>query len=295
MSLPLKKPIRETVPKSDQESFHCEVVRGTSYGAQWHFHPEYQITLALKGRGHRVVGDSLAPLVAGDLVLVGSNLPHVWHQDQGKASSKDTVHAIVIRFLSDFLGDEFLHSPEMDSIRRLLKQSARGLHVRGATCMEATARIKRLAESKGFSRVIELLALLDLLSHSKDLKPLSSPNFAPELKGGDQDRMERVLHYIHSHLTEPIDRDEVATRASLSPGAFSRFFKTRTGKSLPQYVNELRIGRACSILAEGDAKVSDIALDSGFENLANFNRQFRSITGMMPRQYREEFQHSANG
>jgi len=90
-------------------------------------------------------------------------------------------------------------------------------------------------------------------------------------------------------------RDEVATRASLSPGAFSRFFKTRTGKSLPQYVNELRIGRACSLLAEGDAKVSDIALDSGFENLANFNRQFRSITGMMPRQYREEFQHSANG
>ena len=107
-----RPPILETVPHSEQESFHCEVVRGASYGAQWHFHPEYQLTLVLKSRGYRVVGDNLAPLTVGDLVLVGSNLPHVWHQDESGGRERNAVHAIVIRFLGDFLGDHFLQKPE---------------------------------------------------------------------------------------------------------------------------------------------------------------------------------------
>ena len=111
----------------------------------------------------------------------------------------------------------------------------------------------------------------------------------PELHASDQDRMSRVLRHIQAHLMEEISRDEVAARASLSAGAFSRFFKTRTGKTLPQYVNELRIGRACSRLAETDDKISDIALDCGFDNLSGFNRQFQRITGTTPRAYRGKF------
>jgi AraC-like DNA-binding protein len=105
--------------------------------------------------------------------------------------------------------------------------------------------------------------------------------------------MSRVLRHIHAHLMDDIARDDVAARASLSAGAFSRFFKTRTGKTLPQYVNELRIGRACSRLAETEDKISDIALDCGFANLSGFNRQFQRVTGMTPRKYRADFQRSA--
>src|SRR5438128_2277623 len=156
------KPVFEKTPQAQWESLHCEVVRGSGYAAAWHFHPEYQITLVLKSRGHRLVGDSVAPLAAGDLVLVGSNLPHVWHTDQ--------------------------------------------------------------------------------------------------------DRMSRVCGYIDSHLGDAIERRAVAAEAHLSEGAFSRYFKLRTGKTLPEYVNALRVGRACRLLVETDAKVAEIAFDCGFEN-----------------------------
>jgi AraC-like DNA-binding protein len=287
------RPVLENTPHREWESFHCEVVQGSGYGAQWHFHPEHQLTLVLKSRGYRVVGDNLTPLTAGDLVLVGSNLPHVWHQDEGGGRERNAVHAIVIRFRGDFLGDHFLQRPELEPVRLLLKRASRGLQISGRTRDSVASRIESLAEKKGLGRVIELLAILDELAHSREMKPLSSARFVPELKGTDQGRMEKVFRYIHANVSESIDRDEAAAHASLSPGAFSRFFKTRTGKTLPQYVNELRIGRACSMLAEADVKITDLALDCGFGNLANFNRQFQRVTGMTPKAYRREFQRNA--
>jgi AraC-like DNA-binding protein len=85
----------------------------------------------------------------------------------------------------------------------------------------------------------------------------------------------------------------VAARANLSVSAFSRFFKLRTGKTLPQYVNELRVGRACRLLADERIKVADLAMQCGFQNLANFNRFFRQITQLTPRQYREQLRRNA--
>ncbi len=290
------RPVLENTPQREWESFHCEVVRGSGYGAQWHFHPEHQLTLVLRSRGHRVVGDNISPLTAGDLVLVGGNVPHVWHQDEvDRDASEDAVHAIVTRFRDDFLGTEFMRTPEMEPVRSLLRRAQRGLVVNGGTRHRVSKRMQAMAAATGLQRVIELLHVLDDLAQSRDLKPLASAGFRPELHETDQGRMGRVFGYIHEHLTDPISRDAVAARASLSAGAFSRFFKTRTGKTLPQYVNELRVGRACSRLAETDDKVADIALDCGFENLANFNRQFQRLMNASPRAYRQQFRRSALG
>ena len=105
--------------------------------------------------------------------------------------------------------------------------------------------------------------------------------------------MERVIAHIHAHLTGDVDRAGAARAAHLSAGAFSRFFKLRTGKTLPEYVNELRVGRACRLLADESRKVTDVALDCGFRNLANFNRRFREITRLTPRDYRRQLRRSA--
>lgn len=290
------RPVLENTPQREWESFHCEVVKGSSYGAQWHFHPEHQLTLVLRSRGHRVVGDNISPLTTGDLVLVGGNVPHVWHQDEmDREESDDAVHAIVVRFRDDFLGGDFMRTPEMEPVRALLRRAQRGLAIHGSTRTQASGRMQSMAEATGLQRVLELLHLLDELAQSRDLKPLASAGFRPELHETDQGRMGRVFGYIHEHLTEPISREAVAAKASLSAGAFSRFFKTRTGKTLPQYVNELRVGRACSRLAETDDKVADIALDCGFDNLANFNRQFQRLMNASPRAYRQQFRRSALG
>lgn len=302
-----RQPILETTPQSSRESFHCEVVKGSGYGARWHFHPEVQLTLVLKSAGYRIVGDNIAPLMPRDLVLVGANLPHVWHQEEGNAECgvrnaesemrrkerADAVHAIVVRFREDFLGSHFLQSPEMEAVRRLLKRSARGLRVTGATREVVAEQMEELTELQGLGRLLKLLEIVNGLAVSKQLQPIASANFSPELRDSDTPRMQRVMRYIHEHLDQLIERGEVARCAALSEGAFSRFFKTRTGKTLPQYINELRVGNACARLRDAGAKVADIALGCGFENLANFNRQFRAITGMSPREYRSTFEDHA--
>nr|AUN37498.1 transcriptional regulator, AraC family [uncultured bacterium] len=178
-------------------------------------------------------------------------------------------------------------------MRRLLQRASRGLSVSGKTRDKVAASLKALPELDGVERVAALITILSQLATSDDLQPIASPGFAPVLASGDQRRVERVMAFIHRHLTEPIDRAAVAAEAHLSAGAFSRFFKLRTGKTLPRYINELRVGRACSLLANEQVKVTDVALECGFQNLANFNRRFREITRLTPREYRRRLQHSA--
>lgn len=285
------KPVFEKTPHTQWESFHCEVVRGDSYNAAWHFHPEYQITLVIKSCGYRLVGDNIAPLHAGDMVLVGSNLPHVWQQERATGPARaPAVHAVIVRFLETFAGKDFLEIPEMKAVRLLLRRSIRGLHVTGATRQVAAEKMQRLADASGLERISELLSILNMLARSNELAPIASAGFVPVLNGSDHDRMERVCDYINAHLEEAIDRSAVARQAHLSEGAFSRFFKLRTGKTLPRYINELRVGRACRFLAEGEAKITDIGMDCGFANLANFNRRFLEIAGLTPHEYRRRFQ-----
>jgi AraC-like DNA-binding protein len=286
------RPVFEKTPHSQWESFHCEVVRGDSYNAAWHFHPEYQITLVIKSCGYRLVGDNIAPLHAGDLVLMGSNLPHVWQQERAAhPDPADGVHAVIIRFLETFAGNDFLEIPEMKPIRLLLRRSARGLQATGAARQVVAEKMRRLPEATGLERISGLLSILNTLASSNELKPIASPGFVPVLNGSDHDRMERVCNYINVHLGDVIDRAEVARHAHLSQGAFSRFFKLRTGKTLPRYINELRVGRACRLLAEGETKITDIAMECGFSNLANFNRRFLEISGVTPRNYRQRLRH----
>ena len=284
------KPVFEQTPRTQWESFHCEVVRGDSYHAAWHFHPEYQLTLVIRSNGHRLVGDHIAPLHAGDLVLVGANLPHVWQQDESQsANSGHAVHAVIVRFLETFAGRDFLEIPEMEPVLRLLRRSGRGLQVTGRTREIVEEKMRELPNIGGLERIGGLLSILNTLARSKELKSIASPSFLPILDSSDQDRMQRVCNYINSHLTGSIERARVAHEAHLSEGAFSRFFKLRTGKTLPQFVNELRIGRACRLLADGEAKITDIALECGFSSLANFNRRFLEITGFSPGNYRRQF------
>jgi AraC-like DNA-binding protein len=280
------KPEFEQTPMGDWESFHCEEIRGSSYNATWHFHPEVQLTLVLKSSGYRLVGDNISALHAGDLVLLGSNLPHVWHQEREPRSGQASVHAIVVRFLPTFLGPGFLDVPEMAAVRRLLTRASRGLHVTGETRNAAASKMKELPRLKGLQRLASLLCVLDLLAKSSSLRPIASPGFVPDTSGEGQFRLERILGYLHENLERPINRAGVARQAHMNPTAFSRFFRQRTGKTLPEYVNEVRIGRACRMLADEQLKVIDIAMRCGFQNLANFNRKFLQITGYNPSAYR---------
>lgn len=294
MTRPHRQPILETTPFSAHQSLLCEEITGPSYGAQWHFHPELQITYVKQSRGHKIIGDHLSPIEDGEIVLVGSNLPHVWFQTPSTDSNATPVHAIILRFTLDFWGRECLAKPEFKQVQQLFKSAARGLNFEGSANEKLTRLLDQLLRQSGLPRMITFLEVLQCMASTKERTPLATSKYQPDLKTSDEDRMVRVMEHLHSHLYEEVSRKEIAEIAHLSEGAFSRFFKTRTGRTLPQYVNELRIGQACELLINRNDQILDVAMDCGFHNLANFNRHFLSITGYTPSAYRKAFAQGVN-
>lgn len=281
------KPILERIPQHKLESYYCEVVSARTVPTPWHFHPECQLTLVVNSVGNRFVGDNVSDFAPGDMVFVGPNLPHVWNHSGPQRPDGDPALSIVVQFRENIFGAEFMDLPELARVRRLIQSGAVALQIRGATRDYASERMREIPHSKGPRRLLLLLEILDRLSRSRELQPISSPAFRPDLNPLDEERVGKVCAYIDQHLHDPIFREDLARLVNLSPDAFGRFFKSRMGKSLPTFVNELRISRACRLLSETNTSITRISEDCGFENLSNFNRQFLRHTNRTPSQYRK--------
>ncbi|OYW30161.1 MAG: hypothetical protein B7Z47_03950 [Chthoniobacter sp. 12-60-6] len=281
------KPIVEKLsPLAAAEAVVCEVVRGHDFGCVWHYHVECEITLVVKGGTERLVGNNISSLLPGDLVLLGSNVPHDYRNLHAAGKPPTEVEAIVVQFLPELPGHEdWLMRSTMKPIRHLFQRASQGVEVTGITRLTATRMVKDMLHVHGMKRVILLLQLLDLLSNSEELKEISSP-VLPQPIPGASDRVSTACEFIAAHLPEPIYVADLAAIVGLGKSAFSRLFKKSTGRTVPQYVNELRIARACLLLAETDLTVSQIAMDCGFVSPAHFQRQFREHQHCVPLVYR---------
>jgi len=277
----------ERVSTGGAASFICRRRTDARFGFYWHVHPEIELTLIVRSRGRRFVGDSIEPYEDGDLVLVGADLPHTWDSDPRR---KGPHEAVFCQFSASFLGPDFLRAPEMAAVRRLLDRAAQGLRFTGRTQKAVSRRMDGMERLQGLGRLAALLDVLHALAGSRDVRPLSSREFAPALRRGDADRIDRVCKFLNDRCTGRISLADAAAAAHLSIPAFSRFFRRRTGRTLVAYLNELRTGLACRELIETDRPISDIAFDSGFNNLSNFNRKFLELKRMSPRDFRREFQ-----
>ena len=142
----------------------------------------------------------------------------------------------------------------------------------------------------GFQRVLDLLQILHRLAGSDELAPICSLGYLPQLPDQDGERLRRLCSIIQERISEPLPRNAIAAAAHLSPSAFSRFFKARTGKTFQDFVNELRIGRACRLLSEHEMNITEVAFACGFGNVASFNRSFRRAKHMNPTAYRRKLQ-----
>lgn len=267
-----------------------KAIQAEGFDCPWHTHPEFELILILQSNGYRVVGDNIETLAAGDLVLIGPGLPHIWQETPMKGRRR-LVKAQLIQFETNFLSDGLLKLPAFEPIRRLLARARRGIHFTGPTRKSISELMHRLPAQSGLDRILILLKILDLLAQSKHSRTLASSSYDTQAMAADQvsiDRMDRVFQHLNSHLGEVIRLSDVARVVSLSEGAFSRFFRTHTGKTFPKFLNELRIGRACQLLIESDKSVTEVAYDAGFTNLANFNRQFLRQKKANPRTFRRQ-------
>jgi AraC-like DNA-binding protein len=272
---------REVVAADDGGSFHAHDYSQPGFPFRWHYHPEAELTVIIEGRGLRFVGDSIEPFREGDCVLVGPDCPHSWSAEPRRGRR---VRAQVIQFDPAPLAG-LLALREFAAAASAVTRSGRGLLVEGA----ARARVATLVDEmcatpatapRRVTALVEALAVVGA-GASRELSSGIRP-----LDAAARRRLGEVLAWLEANATRAPTQGEAAARAGLSPAAFSRFFARTVGKTFVAYLGELKIGTACRLLAETDRPILDIAMASGFNNLANFNRRFRALKGVPPSAWR---------
>ncbi len=271
-------------------SFNLFVQDVPYFSTPWHYHPEYEIVLVLESTGKRFVGSSITDFKAGDLCMIGSFLPHYYRNDDHYYAKESKIKAksLVIHFLEDFMGDKFLQLPESQSIKALLERSKRGLSFGEKTVQKVASKFKNLPNLTGIERLLEMIAILKILSESDDKQDLTT-NPISLRNEVDSARMNKVFEYVMQKYQEEIQLRDVADLANMSESAFSRYFKKRTRRTFTQFLAEIRIEHACKLLTVDKLSVAEISFESGFNNLSNFNRQFKAIKKITPLAYRTKF------
>jgi AraC-like DNA-binding protein len=282
----MKLNVEKSSPEADIEPVVCAVVRGGDFDGTQHQHPECEITWLISGEMTLQVGTEISLLQSGDLVFLGPNVPHEFCKQPAPNAPTLPAEAIVVQFLPQLPGlDDWLHRSSMRPTRQLLERASRGLTVMGTTRLTATRIIKEMPHSRGMKRVILLLQLLDLLATSDEMQ-IISPSLTTQQPSSASDRISKTFEHLEAHLAEPYYVPELAAMVGLGRSAFSRLFKKCTGRTVPQFVNEIRITRACRLLAETDLTVSQIAFECGFLSPAHFQRQFQERRQCTPLAYR---------
>lgn len=256
----------------------------------WHYHPEYELTWIMRGRGTRFVGDSIEAYGPNDLVLMGPNLPHCYHDEPQLPARRGGADLAVVQFRPEVFGGDFLGLPEARGIAALLRAGKCGLHVKGDLAATVQARMLKILDSTGIARMVALIETLDMLAAGLDgLRPLASADYHinNDINAANRRRIELIHSHVRAHLEDDINQSEVARLVGLTPSAFSRFFRKATGQTFVGFVNILRVNEACRKLAETDACITEIAFSCGYWSIANFNRQFLHLKGMNPTQFRE--------
>lgn len=279
----------EKITLGKDVSLNVKKIKKKRFDSSLHFHPEIEITLILKSNGTRFVGDNISSFGRDDLVMIGTNLPHYWSNDNITDDSDGGSEAIVVQFEAGCMGKDFFEGPEMIHIKKLLNRSSKGLAIHGKTQSTISKQMRKILKSYPFKRVMVLLSILDILANSNEIEVLSSEGFPQNYHHSDSIRINEVYNYISAHLTDGVDVSQAAKNLSMSVSAFCHYFKKKTNKTFSRAVNEMRIGHANRLLLETDLKILEICYQSGFNNLSNFNKQFKSINGVTPRGFRTRY------
>nr|WP_299074380.1 AraC family transcriptional regulator [uncultured Allomuricauda sp.] len=252
----------------------------------WHFHVEFELVVIIQSSGMRFVGDSIEKFDVGDVVLIGKNVPHMWLNDD-KYFEKDSsleAEAISVHFKKDFLGPDFLNVPEMQPIANLLHRAEQGVKFL-KTDDNVINELKLLVNLDPTAQIIKIIEILSLLSKHKEYQLLSSSGFLNSFHKTENRRLDKIYEYVFENFNSPIGSGDVAKIVGMNKSAFSRFFKKTHRKPFTKYLNEIRIGYACKLLLENNESITSIAFLSGFNNISNFNRQFKMIKGKSPSSY----------
>lgn len=277
-----KRIVREITPLSEDDFFIVLNHYNAKFDFPIHYHPEYELNLVLHSKGKRIIGDSIKEYQHPDLVLIGPNTPHAW------TGQEEGVRVITIQFHTDFLSEKELSRKLTTPIRELLDRSKMGVLFSPETTASLLERISRLTEIRGFDSLLEFLSILYDLSISRNQLSLSSQSYVGQFDTSKSRRIKMVNQYLHDNMMNNIKINDVAQLVSMTPSAFSHFFKKRTQRSFSDYLTDLRIGHSARLLIETEKNISEICFESGFNNISNFNRSFKVQKGCTPSEFRSQ-------
>ncbi|HMK26041.1 MAG TPA: AraC family transcriptional regulator [Chitinophagaceae bacterium] len=258
---------------------------------RWHYHREVELIHFKKGDGTQFIGDNIKRFKAGDVVLVGSNLPHYWRFDDAyfEENPRTTADVRVVHFCEDFWGNNFLDLPENVGIKSVLEKAKRGLQITGKTKQGVAEILEELLNTEGTQRIILLIKALLIICGCKQLETLASMGFKPDFMESENDRINNIYDFTLKNFKRPILLEEIASIANISPNSFCRYFKSRTRKTYSQFLIEIRVGHACKMLIESHLSIKQLCYESGFNNFTSFHKYFKMITGKSPLIYQKEF------
>lgn len=275
------------VPTVDDRSFRVQIDNDKHFYQRLHFHPELQLTLIKEGTGTLVVGDRIDRFQPYDLLLLGANVPHVLLNDSRyfELDSDQKVMAYTFFFREETLNHFFAKAPELLHIGELLREASHGVRLRCVKPNLLTDKFEAINDQRPFEQLITLLTTLDSLTLSAICEQLSGTAYKQPNKPIDHQRLENVFNFILTNYANVVTLDDVANVANLTPHAFCRFLRMHTRKTFSQLLNEVRIEHACRLLKDSTQSVSQIAFECGYANLSNFNRQFKQLMNLTPREY----------
>ncbi len=276
----------EEIPLVSAYSFRSKLDVLPHILVPWHYHPEFELIYIEKSEGTLIVGDCIDKFTDGDMIFLGSNVPHVMKNEDTYYQKNPNLSVIarVVHFRKEILGNTLLDLPEFHRLKVFLKNSTRGYRIHGKTKLELASLLENLHRSKGSQRIILLLQILDILSHSEEISELASKAFAENFKKSSNPKLYKIYEYVSKNFQQKIDLDSAAKVANLSKTAFCRFIKAKTNKTFSEFLNEIRINYAKKLLTEGKLSMAQIAYECGFNSPSYFNKQFKNHTGKTPQE-----------
>ena len=281
--------LKEITPLSDKDCLYIVERHKSEFLFPLHSHREFELNFIENGKGvRRVVGDSVEEIGPYDLTLIaGNQLEHAW--EQGNCVEGD-VREITIQFSPDIFPPELLNKSQFASISRMLSDAGHGLSFSVRTIMKVYSLLDSLSsETEPFDQYLNFLKIIYELSKAEDSRILASSSFARTERDKESRRIMKVKQYVNDHYAEELRLEDLANLVGMTPSSFSRFFRNRTGRTLMDYIIDIRLGNAARLLVDTSNSVSEICYSCGFNNLSNFNRIFKSKRGYTPRDFRTLF------
>jgi AraC-like DNA-binding protein len=273
----------EAITSDHDSSFRILLTPNLNEIFYWHFHPEYEIVYVETKQGFRHIGDHISKYEGSDLAFIGPNIPHL-NFDYG---AKETVNTVVIQMKANFLGEGFFALPEISAITTLFEKAKNGIAFHGETKRLAGEKLKQLSSLSHFDQLITLLQVFNLLGSSNETEMLKARPIARVAVLKDQQRLQKVYHFIEANYQNEIDVHVVAKLCNLTTAAFCRYFKKSTHYTFTNFLNKFRINQAKKILLQ-DKNVTEACYESGFTNISYFNKTFNKVVGENPSTFKKK-------